>query len=102
MANFCSNCGTRLGEGARFCPNCGQKIGDSPDRNEPIRNNAPTAPVIEPKKAASGNGNRAAKPFGNANRAAKSYGKNRSAKKKKSRLSLVLAVIMAVEFLIAG
>ncbi len=26
MANFCSNCGSRLNPGARFCPNCGQQI----------------------------------------------------------------------------
>ncbi len=24
MANFCSNCGTALGEGVNFCPKCGQ------------------------------------------------------------------------------
>lgn len=27
---FCSNCGTKLPDGAQFCSNCGNKIGETP------------------------------------------------------------------------
>ena len=43
MAKFCSNCGSKIQEGAAFCVNCGYKIIDQPDstpKQAPIQNSA--------------------------------------------------------------
>lgn len=43
MANYCSNCGSALGEGAKFCPECGKPIQQNPTPQ--------TAPSAQPYAA---------------------------------------------------
>lgn len=34
MAKYCSNCGTKLEDGAKFCPECGKKITGYPSQDD--------------------------------------------------------------------
>lgn len=50
MANFCTNCGTRLGKDDNFCTNCGTRI----DKTDMGRNNSSSKSMfdsIEKRKA---------------------------------------------------
>ena len=49
MANFCQNCGSALGEGAKFCPECGEPIQQS--------TTSQAAPSAEPSVATDYDGN---------------------------------------------
>ena len=46
MANFCTNCGTKLGKDDNFCPNCGVKT----DKSD-IKQNRLVIGSMEKKKA---------------------------------------------------
>jgi len=41
MANFCSNCGSPIAEGAKFCPNCGAALSNTyantPSESQPLQ-----------------------------------------------------------------
>jgi len=97
MANFCSNCGAKLGTDAKFCPNCGSKIGKSVStgRNNFTENGSATARAKDlPGSRRAGAGKNES--------GRKKPERKKSRQRKRSGLSFLLAVIMVVEFLVAG
>ena len=97
MANFCRNCGGQLAPGAKFCPKCGTKI--QPAAGPGGAQNTRPAPESRIQPAAG--------PSGAAGAGAQSTRPARSSRKRqkaagRSGLSILLAVVMLVEFLIAG
>ncbi|WP_196808660.1 zinc ribbon domain-containing protein [Butyrivibrio sp. AC2005] len=78
MGKFCVNCGTRLEDGAKFCPNCGKGVG---------KKSASKRVSVESKTELSSD--------------QKTPHKS-STKVKKSRINILLVVVMVIEFLVAG
>ena len=108
MANFCRNCGGQLAPGAKFCPKCGTKIqpaaGQGGTKIQPAAGqvgaqNTRPAPEsrIQPaagQGGAAGAGAQSTRPARGSRKQQKAAGR--------SGLSILLAVVMLVEFLIAG
>ena len=108
MANFCRNCGGQLAPGAKFCPKCGTKI--QPAAGPGGAQNTRPAPESRIQPATGQGGTKiqpAAGQGGAAGAGAQSTRPARGSRKRqkaagRSGLSILLAVVMLVEFLIAG
>ncbi len=116
MANYCSNCGTKLNPGAKFCPNCGQLLSSgtgaaaesplpSPAEPFPSRMKAPgkesSASAARKRTAAQAPPRRSA-PVRAAEPAPVSEKPKKKKKKKFRILGWLLAAVILIEFYIAA